>query len=56
MKTAKKLLAVLLSVLMLLMIGSTALAANGKKIETLDNSAIDDAMWMVAGGEDELYI
>ena len=56
MKTAKKLLAVLLSVLMLVMIGSTALAANGKKIETLDNSAIDDAMWMVAGGEDELYI
>ena len=56
MKTAKKLLAVLLSVLMLVMIGSTALAANGKKIETLDNSAIDDSMWMIAGGEDELYI
>ena len=56
MKTAKKLLAVLLSVLMLLMIGSTALAANEAKIETLDNSAIDNAMWMIAGGEDELYI
>ena len=56
MKTVKKLLAVLLSVLMLLMIGSTALAANEAKIETLDNSAIDNAMWMIAGGEDELYI
>ena len=56
MKTAKKRLAVLLSVLMLLTIASTALAATGAKIEKLDNSAIDDAMWMVAGGEDELYI
>ena len=56
MKTAKKLLAVLLSVLMLVMIGSTALAAGGAKIETLATSAIDDAMWRVAGGEDELYI
>ena len=56
MKTVKKLMSVLLSVLLLLMIGSTALAANGAKIETLDNSAIDDSMWMVAGGEDELYI
>ena len=56
MKTVKNLLAVLLSVLMLLTIGSTALAANEKKIETLDNSAIDNAMWMIAGGEDELYI
>ena len=56
MKNAKKLSAVLMAVLMLLMIGSTALAATGKKLETLDNSAIDDAMWMIAGGEDELYI
>ena len=56
MKTVKKFLAVLLSVLMLLTIGSTALAANEKRIETLDNSAIDNAMWMIAGGEDELYI
>ena len=56
MKTVKNLLAVLLSVLMLLTIGATALAANEKKIETLDNSAIDNAMWMIAGGEDELYI
>ena len=56
MKTVKKLLAVLLSVLMLLMIASTALAANGEQIERLDNSAIDDVMWMIAGGEDELYI
>lgn len=56
MKNVKKLLAVLLSVLMLLLIGSTALAADGTNIETLDNSAIDNSMWMVAGGEDELYI
>ena len=55
MKTVKKLLAVLLSVL-LLTIGSAALAANEAKIETLDNSAIDNTMWMIAGGEDELYI
>ena len=55
MKTVKTLLAVLLSVL-LLTIGSTALAANEAKIETLDNSAIDNTMWMIAGGEDELYI
>lgn len=56
MKTVKKLLAVLLSVLLLSTIGLTALAATGAKIETLDNSAIDNAMWMIAGGEDELYI
>lgn len=56
MKNAKKIPAVLMAVLMLLMIGSTALAAGGKKLETLDNSAIDDSMWMIAGGEDELYI
>ena len=55
MKTVKTLLAVLLSVL-LLTLGSTALAANEAKIETLDNSAIDNTMWMIAGGEDELYI
>ena len=55
MKTVKTLLAVLLSVL-LLTLGSTALAANETKIETLDNSAIDNTMWMIAGGEDELYI
>ena len=55
MKTVKTLLAVLLSVL-LLTLGSTALAANAAKIETLDNSAIDNTMWMIAGGEDELYI
>ena len=55
MKTVKKLLAVLLSFL-LLTLGSTALAANEAKIETLDNSAIDNTMWMIAGGEDELYI
>ncbi len=56
MKTFKKALAVLLSVLLLMSIGSTALAANETKIETLDNSAIDNTMWMIAGGEDELYI
>ena len=56
MKTVKKLLSVLLSVLLLLMIGLTAFAANEAKIETLDNSAIGGAMWMIAGGEDELYI
>ena len=55
MKTVKKLLAVLLSIL-LLTLGSTALAANKAKIETLDNSSIDNTMWMIAGGEDELYI
>ena len=55
MKTVKTLLAVLLSAL-LLTLGSTALAANEAKIETLDNSAIDNTMWMIAGGEDELYI
>jgi len=55
MKTVKTLFAVLLSVL-LLTLGSTALAANEAKIETLDNSAIDNTMWMIAGGEDELYI
>ena len=55
MKTVKTLLAVLLSVL-LLTLGSTASAANEAKIETLDNSAIDNTMWMIAGGEDELYI
>jgi hypothetical protein len=55
MKTVKTLLAVLLSVL-LLTLGSAALAANEAKIETLDNSAIDNTMWMIAGGEDELYI
>ena len=56
MKTVKKLLAVLLSVLMLLTLGATALAGNETKIETLDNSTIDGSMWMIAGGEDELYI
>ena len=55
MKTVKTLLAVLLSVL-LLTLESVALAANEAKIETLDNSAIDNTMWMIAGGEDELYI
>ena len=55
MKTVKTLLAVLLSIL-LLTLGSAALAANEAKIETLDNSAIDNTMWMIAGGEDELYI
>ncbi|MBQ6421219.1 MAG: hypothetical protein IJK02_09120 [Clostridia bacterium] len=55
MKTVKRLLAVFLSIL-LLTFGSAALAANEAKIETLDNSAIDNAMWMIAGGEDELYI
>ena len=55
MKTVKTLLAVLLS-LLLLTLGSAALAANEAKIETLDNSAIDNTMWMIAGGEDELYI
>ena len=56
MKTAKKLLAVLLSVLMLLPLGLAAFAANNAKIDTLDNSAIGNTMWMIAGGEDELYI
>ena len=56
MKTVKKLLSVLLAVLMLLTLGLTALAADGAKIETLDNSTIDGSMWMIAGGEDELYI
>ena len=56
MKTVKKPLSVLLAVLMLLMIGSTAFAATETKIETLDNSTIDGSMWMIAGGEDELYI
>ena len=55
MKTVKTLFAVLLSVL-LLTLGPAALAANEAKIETLDNSAIDNTMWMIAGGEDELYI
>ena len=52
MKTAKKLLAVLLSVLMLLPLGLAAFAANNAKIDTLDNSAIGNTMWMIAGGED----
>ncbi len=56
MKTAKKLLAVLLAVLMLLPIGLTATAAAGAKIVSLENSAIGGSMWMIAGGEDELYI
>ena len=43
MRTGKK-------ILLLLTIASTVLAATGAKIEKLDNSAIDDAMWMVAGG------
>ena len=55
MKTVKRLLAVFLSIL-LLTFGSAALAANEAKIESLDNSAIDNTMWMIAGGEDELYI
>ena len=55
MKTVKTLLAVFLAIL-LLTLGSAALAANEAKIETLDNSAIDNTMWMIAGGEDELYI
>lgn len=55
MKTVKTLLAVLLSII-LLTLGYTALAANEAKIETLDNSAIGNTMWMIAGGEDELYI
>ena len=55
MKTVKTLLTVLLSIL-LLTLGSAALAANEAKIESLDNSAIDNTMWMIAGGEDELYI
>ena len=42
--------------ILLLTLGSAALAANEAKIETLDNSAIDNTMWMIAGGEDELYI
>ena len=56
MKTVKKLLSVFLSVLMLLTLGLTAFAANEAKIEKLDNSTIDGSMWMIAGGEDELYI
>ena len=56
MKSVIKLLSVLLSVLMLLTLGSVAFAANEAGIETLDNSAIDGSMWMIAGGEDELYI
>ena len=56
MKSVIKLLSVLLSVLMLLTLGSVAFAANEACIETLDNSAIDGSMWMIAGGEDELYI
>ncbi len=56
MKTVKKFLAVSLSVLLLLTLCLTALAAGRAKIETLDNSAIGNTMWMVAGGEDELYI
>lgn len=52
----KKTISLLLVVLMLLLPGATALAANEAKIETLDNSAIGDSMWMIAGGEDELYI
>ena len=56
MKTVRKLLSVLLSDLLLLTICSMALAANETKIEALNNSAIDNSMWMIAGGEDELYI
>ena len=56
MKTVKKPLSVFLSVLMLLTLGLTAFAANEAKIEKLDNSTIDGSMWMIAGGEDELYI
>jgi hypothetical protein len=52
----KKTISLLLVVLMLLLPGATALSANEAKIETLDNSAIGDSMWMIAGGEDELYI
>ncbi len=56
MKTVTKCLAVLLAVLMLQAFGSAAFAATETKIETLDDSTIDGSMWMIAGGEDELYI
>ena len=56
MKTSKKLISLFLSVLMLLTFGSTAFSANEAKIEALDDSTIDGSMWMIAGGEDELYI
>ena len=52
----KKAVCLLLSAVLLLTLGVAAFAAKEAKIETLDNSAIGDAMWMIAGGEDELYI
>lgn len=52
----KKTVCLLLSAVLLLTLGVAAFAAKEAKIETLDNSAVGDAMWMIAGGEDELYI
>ena len=52
----KKTISVLLAVLMLLMLCIPAFAANDIKITGLNNSTIDGSMWMIAGGEDELYI
>ena len=56
MKTVKTTVSVLLAVLLLLTLAPTAFAAGKAKIDSLDTSAIDNAMWMIAGGEDELYI
>ncbi len=52
----KKAVCLLLSAVLLLTLGVAAFAAKEAKTETLDNSAVGDAMWMIAGGEDELYI
>ena len=55
MKTVKTTVSVLLAVLLLLTLAPTAFAAGKAKIDSLDTSAIDNAMWMSAGGEDNLW-
>ncbi len=51
----KKTISLILAALLLTLCLPVYAQAEGK-ITALDNSTIDGSMWMIAGGEDELYI
>ena len=52
----KKLFCILLSALLLMSLAAPVFAGKDVILESLDNSAIGDSMWMLAGKEDEIYI